>query len=100
MSVRRHVVVAGVDNGLVPDSHLEHGRTQDVAGVVGLDLEVSIDTVNLGIETGMRSRSILDLVYLVKIHGNHFLHAVLDHCTGEEVFLSLLVDGDLAHVLQ
>ena len=42
MSVRRHVVVPGVDDALVAHLDLEHGRAQHVAGVVRLDLQLVI----------------------------------------------------------
>ena len=48
MSVRSHVVVAGVDDRLRPHPDLEHGGTQDVAGVVRLDLKLVVNFRHLG----------------------------------------------------
>ena len=50
MSVRSHVVVPGVNDRLRPDPDLEHGGAQDVASVVGLDLQLLVNFGNLKME--------------------------------------------------
>ena len=62
---------------------MEHGSPQDVAGVVGLDLDLVVHAHDL-----------------VQADWHDLLHAVLDHLRGEEVRLALPVHGHLPHVLQ
>ena len=47
MSVRCHVVISGVDKGLRSDTNLKHGRSQHVARVVSLDLQLLVDFCHL-----------------------------------------------------
>jgi hypothetical protein len=42
VSVGGHVVVAGVDDALIPDAYVEHGRPQHVACIVGPDLQLLV----------------------------------------------------------
>ncbi len=47
MSVRCHVVISGVDEGLRTDTNLKHRRSQHVARVVSLDLQLIVDLCHL-----------------------------------------------------
>lgn len=42
MAVGGHVVVARVDKALVSHANVEHGGAEDVASVVGLDLDLVV----------------------------------------------------------
>lgn len=96
-----------VDHRLRAHLNVDHGSSQDVACVVRLDLQLVVHLVtHRASETGAAasasraSDANAHLHRLVEVQGNHFLHAVFDHLRGEEVRLSLFVDGDLAEVFQ
>ena len=62
MSVRSHVVVAGVDDRLRPHPDLEHGGTQDVAGVVRLDLKLVVNFRHLGRDQTCKTNNTNDVI--------------------------------------
>ena len=65
----------------VSDFYVEHGRTENVPRVIGLDFEIRINFDGF-----------------VQIAWDDFFHAVTDHALREEVLLSLLVDANLSEI--
>ena len=82
MPIGRGIEITGVDQRLLAHANMEHRRAQYVSGVVGFDLEISID-----------------LHRLSQADRSDFLHAVLDVFGSVRPLLGRFVGGDLTKVL-
>ena len=89
-----------VNNGLMANFDLEHGRPQDMASIVSFDLQVCVHLPchhSPQVTHHYTGTSYLDC--LVEVDCHHLLHAVLDHLRCKEVLVSLPLHSNLPVVL-